>query len=479
VEKLAPQRRALQTMKPSNLRLYVTPEDYQVFAGPDWPAYDDFLQGDRSDILEIQQEIAEFVAMRKKEGIKFPISTKTACQSKWTWSTIYLNWLSTASCHRVSPVPFTLEEFDNFHNVPKKLQDRRLMLQGEWPTGGCEYCKVIEDAGGWSDRHHNLEIRDLTPPELEQNPTAIEVSPRIVEIFAQNTCNLQCTYCNSGLSSKIEQENRKFGEFDQGGVVIPVTTVPTATKEYFEKFMSWLDNNILTLKRLHLLGGETFIQHELMSRVLDVIERNPNPELQFCVFSNLNVPDKAWNLYIPRIQDLQHRGHIKIFDLTASIDCWGAEAEYARSGLDLKKFEERFAWAASQDESWLRLNANQTITCLTMKTMPEMIEKLAHYGKNRHIGHYFQFYTGLHPFQHPNIYAYDFWAETFDRIFAAMPTNTDAQREAVDRMEGMRKYLEVFSENNTEEITKLHIYLDELDRRRGTDWRSVFPYLNI
>jgi hypothetical protein len=60
-----------------------------------------------------------------------------------------------------------------------------------------------------------------------------------------------------------------------------------------------------------------------------------------------------------------------------------------------------------------------------------------------------------------------------------MPTNTDAQREAVDRMEGMRKYLEVFSENNTEEITKLHIYLDELDRRRGTDWRSVFPYLNI
>jgi hypothetical protein len=129
VEKLAPQRRALQTMKSSNLRLYVTPEDYRVFAGPDWPAYDDFLQGNCSDIPEIQQEIAEFTAMRKKEGIKFPISTKTACQSKWTWSTIYLNQLSTASCHRVNPVPFALEDFDNFHNVPKKLADRQLMLK--------------------------------------------------------------------------------------------------------------------------------------------------------------------------------------------------------------------------------------------------------------------------------------------------------------------------------------------------------------
>jgi hypothetical protein len=478
VEELAPQRRTLQTMKSSNLRLYVTPKDYQVFAGPDWPAYEDYLQGNRSNIPEIQQEIAEFTAMRKKEGIKFPISTKTACQSKWTWSTIYLNQLSTASCHRVNPVPFALEDFDNFHNVPKKLADRQLMLKGEWPQGGCEYCRVIEDAGGWSDRQHNLEIRDLTPPELETNSTAIEVTPRIVEIFAQNTCNLQCTYCNSNLSSKIEQENRKFGEFNQGGVVIPVTEVPVTTAEYFKKFMSWLETNIKSLKRLHLLGGETFIQHELMSGVLDIIERNPNPELQFCVFSNLNVPDKVWNLYIPRIQNLQQRGHIQVFDLTASIDCWGAEAEYARSGLNLAKFEERFAWAAAQG-SWLRLNANQTITCLTMKTMPELIEKLAHYGKNKHIGHYFQFYTGPQMFQHPNIYAYDFWRDTFDRVFAVMPKDTPEQREAVDRLEGMRRYLEVFSEHNREEIDKLHIYLDELDRRRGTNWRNVFPYLDI
>lgn len=462
-----------------NLEHYFIAEDYANLAGPDWPTYDAFLAGARGATVEIQEEIQGFIDMFCRDGIKFPIRTKTACQSKWTWSTIYLNSLSTASCHRVMPVGFDLTDFDNFHNIPKKLSDRRLMLEGQWPTGGCEYCRVIEDSGGWSDRRHNLDIRDLTPPELEDDSTAIDVTPRIVEIFAQNTCNLSCTYCDGSLSSKIEQENRKFGNFNRHGVKIPVIDVPQSTVEYFEAFIRWLDNNIHHLRRLHLLGGETFIQHDLMDRVLSIIEHKPNPKLQLCVFSNLNVPDRYWDLYINRIHDLQKAGHIQVFDLTASIDCWDTEAEYARFGLDLAKFEQRFAWAADQDPSWLRLNANQTVTCLTMRTMPELIDKIRFYSKNRHIGHYFQFYTGPQMFQHPNIFAYDFWARDFERIYQAMPTDTNEQREAISRMQGMESYLKTFHTNNWPEIQKLHVLLDELDRRRGTDWRSVFPYLNV
>ena len=156
-----------------NLGLYVSLEDYGALAGPDWPTYEEYINNISAQNPEIQQEINGYTKMFLKDGIKFPIKTKTACQSKWAWSTIFLNQLSTASCHRVDPVPFSIEEFDNFHNLPKKLEDRRLMLRGEWPTGGCEYCKNIEDAGGWSDRQHNLDIRGLTPPELETNLTAV------------------------------------------------------------------------------------------------------------------------------------------------------------------------------------------------------------------------------------------------------------------------------------------------------------------
>lgn len=465
-------------MTDHDLKFYITPQDYEVWAGPDWPKYENFLQGDRSQLPQIQQEIQKFIDMYKSEGIKFPIQTKTACQSKWTWSTIFLNQLSTASCHRVDPVPFDLEDFENFHNIPKKIQDRQLMLQGEWPTGGCEYCQVIEAAGGHSDRQHNLEIRGLTPPELLTDRQAVRVSPRIVEIFAQNTCNLACTYCTSRLSSKIEQENKKFGNFLVKGVQIPVTTVPTTAPQYFEAFLNWLDKNIQTLVRLHLLGGETFIQHELMNSVLDIIERRPNPNLELCVFSNMNVPDRYWDLYIGRIRDLQAKNHIRVFDLTASIDCWGKQAEYARYGLNLDKFESRLDWASRQGD-WLRLNANQTITVLTMHTMPELIDKLSYYSHSKHIGHYFQFYTGGLIFQHPKTFSYDMWADTFDRIYRAMPTRTVEQQEAIPRMQGHQKYLQTFKQHNWEEIENLHIYLDELDRRRSTNWRNLFPYLDI
>lgn len=462
-----------------DLTLYVTQEEYNSLAGPDWPSYEDYINYVPAKLPEIQEEINGYTTMFLKDGIKFPIRTKTACQSKWAWSTIYLNNLATASCHRVTPIPLDINNFDNFHNLPKKLNDRQLMLNGEWPKGGCEYCMDIELAGGFSDRQHNLEIRGLTPPEVEKDLTATEVSPRIVEIFAQNTCNLSCTYCNSNLSSKIEQENNKFGHFEKDGVIIPVTSIPSATDEVFEKFINWLNRNITTLVRLHLLGGETFIQHNLMNAVLDIIERNPNSRLELCIFSNLNVPDRIWDQYITRIKDLQQRGHIRVFDLTASIDCWGAESEYARYGLNLAKFEERMAWAAAEDESWLRLNINQTVTALTIHTMPELIEKINCYSQYRHIGHYFQYYTGPQMFQHPKIFPYNFWAKDFERINKVMLQKDKLDEDAILRMSGMQKFLQTFTEYQWTEIHKLQILLDEYDRRRKTNWREIFPYLDV
>lgn len=463
----------------NNLNLYVTEEDYLTFAGPDWPSYNDYLAGSTATDPTIQKEISDFTLQQQSQGIKFPINTATACQSKWTWSSLWLNELATSSCHRVNHVPVDLNDFDNFHNVPKKLKDRQLMLEGKWPRGGCESCRYVEDAGGFSDRHHNLGIRGLTPPELEIDPTAVRVSPRIVEIFAHNTCNLSCLYCNGNLSSRIENENKKFGNFDKNGVQIPVITKPTsAAAEYFEKFKNWLEQNITTLVRLHLLGGETFIQHELLTAVLDIIERHPNPNLELCIFSNLNVPDKYWNLYINRIRDLQAAGNIRVFDLTCSIDCWGPEQEFVRFGLDLSKFEERFDWASQQSESWLRVNVNQTITNMTIRTMPELINKISHYSQYRHIGHYFQFITGQH-YLHPEVYSYDFWAKDFESILSAMPQRTIHQQEAIPRIQGMQKQLQQSSCNNYKEISQLRTYLDELDRRRNTNWRELFSYLDI
>ena len=406
----------------------------------------------------------------------FPIKTATACNSKWAWSTIWLNRGLTSSCHRVNPVSLDPNNFANFHNLPKKIADRELMLKGEWPTGGCEYCQKIEVAGGHSDRQHNNNIGGYVPKELKDDPTATHVTPRIVEIFAQNTCNFKCIYCAEDLSSQIQTENKKFGYNNR------VHRIPVVNKDqnvdYFEKFLLWLEENIQDLARLHLLGGETFIQHDLMEKVFEVIERKPNPNLQLNIFSNFNAPKKYWYDYTSRIKDYCRAGNIGRFDLTCSLDCWGAEAEYVRSGLDLTLLEEYLAWAAEQSEDWLYLNVNQTVSSMTIKTMPQLIEKIKQYSQHRHIGHYFMFVDG-YKFQHPDIFDYSLWADDFNRIFATMRNVTIEDKEAILRMSGLQRRLQNTCKQDLSQITKLHEYLNELDRRRGTDWRSLFPYLIV
>ena len=456
------------------MRFNIDQKDYNIHRGDSWPTWEEFLKESNTGSEEVDTEIDDFVKKFSRQGKYFPIKTETACQSKWTWNTLWLNEGTTSSCHRAGWDDVTVDDF-NLHNGPNKLKARKQMLEGKWPGGGCEYCKDVEQAGGHSDRQHNNLIPGLTPEELETDQTAIVVTQRIQEIFAENTCNLSCVYCNSNLSSKIEQENSKFGEFKQKGVWLKDTREnKQSNKELYAKFLNWLTDNVHHLRRLHLLGGETFIQHKLMNDILDILERQPNSKLQLCVFSNMNAPEKHWQEYTGRIKELPIKG----FDLTASIDCWGEQQQYVRHGIDLSLFEQRLAWASEQG-NWLTLNVNQTITNMTIKTMPDLIRVVNKYNQRKHIGHYFEYYIGPEQYQHPKIFAYDMWQEDFKRIYNEMRRETVEHQEVFTRLAGLEQQLKTVKQHDYKQIENLHIYLDELDRRRGTDWRSLFPYLMV
>ena len=410
----------------------------------------------------------------------FPIKTETACQNKWTWSTLWLTTGTTASCHRVNHLPLNLDEFDNFHNLPKKIKDRELMLEGKWPSGGCEYCSSIELAGGSSDRMYHLKIPNLTPPELDTNPTATHVTPRIVEVFINNLCNMSCVYCRPQNSSQIQAENNKFGEFNVKGVVLSngtLTDTMPMQQKYFEKFCQWLEKNSSTLMQLQLLGGETFYQSEL-DVILDVLEKGKNPNLELTIVSNLMVKPARLRHYIERIKQMCIRGHIGRLALTASIDGWGPEAEYARYGLELETWEKNFAYVVSN--KWIALHINQVMTVLTMKSIPQLLERLNYYRQQRPISQEITLVvTGtIRPFLHPGIFGGNFWKEDFKRIFELMPTTTDVDRNSRIYMEGIQTLL-MSQKADPEKIEQLYVFLNEMDRRRGTNWKSVYPYLDI
>lgn len=404
----------------------------------------------------------------------FPIKTATACQLKWNWSTIRLYDGTTSSCHRVDPDSLTPETFDSFHNTPKKLADRQLMLDGQWPQGGCEYCKNIEDAGGSSDRMFHTSIPNMSPPELINNPHAVHVTPRIVEVYFDNVCNMKCLYCWDGFSSQIQAENNKFGRFEQHGVIIDnYAKILPDKSQLTETFWHWMKKNHSEIIRFHVLGGEPFYQSQF-DNCLEFLNNHPSPNLEFNVVSNLKVSTGKLEHILDTIHNLVKNSKIKRFDLTASIDCFGPEQEYVRNGISLDQWMKNFKLVA--DQSWITLNVNQTLSGLTIKTVPDLLRFVNSIRSQREVGHYFSTTVMTHEFLHPGIFGTGFFTKDFDAILSEMPGETWQQQQAQKYMQGIQSQIDLCHRDATK-IKQLKIFLDEMDRRRNTKWQSVFPWL--
>lgn len=422
--------------------------------------------------------------MFEKEDTYFPIKNASACQLKWTWSSIWLTEGTTNSCHRCLEVPLDKDNFDNFHNLPHKIKEREIMLEGKWPTvenggsGRCKYCKDVEDTGGMSDRLQMLTVPNQTPKELLINPFATSVTPRILEVYLNATCNLKCTYCTTRDSSQWRVETKKYGplKFLDGKTIkyYEEKINHPDTRYFFEKTLNWIEKNGNELRRLHLLGGETFYQSELQE-ILDVLKKLKNPNLELNIVSNLMVQEHRYKNYIEQIKQLCKDRNIGRFDLTCSIDGWGPEAEYARFGLKLDYWEKLFSYTV--DQKWIYLNVNKTITSLTMKTMVDLGKIINGYRKIRTINQHLGFVLAR-PWMHPKIYGYKFWSNDIDKILNEMTEDSKQNIISKKYMAGLLKSIPDQDPDYTQ-INMLKFFLDQLDQRRNTNWRKIFPYLDI
>lgn len=404
----------------------------------------------------------------------FPIKNETACPAKWAWSTVSLTQGLTRSCHRTSESVLTPENFFEFHNTPLKIQDRESMLKGQWPEQSCGYCKHLEDRGNSSDRTRHLAIPYIVPDELKVDPTATKISPTLLEVYFNNVCNLGCLYCHDSYSSTIEAENKKFGLFKVGGVTLEPCQESWQFNNLLPLFWDWFKTGFAKIKRLHLGGGELFYQKEFF-KVLDFIDHYPNPDCELNIITNLTVSHELVQSTVERFKDMLVKRKLKRVDITCSIDCWGPPAEYVRWGLDLNLWEKNFQYLLSQ--KWLTLNINQTIIPLTIKTMPELIIKLKSWRQDRPVGHFFSGAYPVEDYLKLDVLGEEPFAQDIDRILSCMPRDEDQDIEAYNYMNSIlsqAKNTQLDVGRTQDMIT----YLNEKDRRRGTNWRNVFPWLS-
>lgn len=402
----------------------------------------------------------------------FPIKTKTSCQLKWNWSTLYLNSGITRSCHRTSESQLTSENFNDFHNTPIKISDRQRMIQGKWPLSSCGYCKGIEDIGGVSDRIRQLTIPYDVPKELLNDNSSVFVTPTVLEVYFNNTCNLGCLYCHPTLSSSIESENKRFGSFKYKD--IELKSEENHYKNLVPSFWNWFSTGFSDVRNLNILGGEPFYQKELYD-LYDAIENAPNSECTLTIVTNLMVNKSILQRHIERLKSMLISKKLKRVDITCSIDCWGEQQEYVRWGIDLDQWEDNFRFLMSH--KWLYLNINQTIMSLTIKSMPELLVKLSEWRKERKIGHWFSGAEPSYSWMKTEIFHGEEFKEDAKLIMNLMPQYTDEDKVAYQYMQGiLNKFLSV-GETDIKAATDFFVYLNEKDRRRNTNWRKTFPWL--
>lgn len=416
----------------------------------------------------------------------FPITKGLPCQLKWTHSTIYLTDGVSASCHRVRGDPLEIRDGElNFHNLPAKIEARKKMLNGQWPGRGCEHCKHIEEAGGKSDRQIHLHMEGTTaPPELDNNLEAVDVTPRQLEVYWGNTCNQKCIYCGAHYSSQIHQEEKRFGRFDQEGVKIDYNdfTLNPNIERDTELLFKWFEKHLHSLHKIMVMGGEPFLQKETF-RFIEFLEKGNYPDLTLVFFSNQNVEYERFKKWMDRLDVLQKSGRLDKIQIFFSCDALGPEGEYVRTGLDLKVAIKNFEHILHNTD--IEQGINSALTVTAVPGMPAMVKYINECNKIKPI--YWsmmkanQHEIGPREYMYPGIFGKKIndWGlreavESFDTTSYGHPDSVKVSYK--NYMQGIMKEFDAREPNQLRQ-KQFKIYLDELDRRRGTNWTKIYPQL--
>ena len=188
--------------------------------------------------------------------------------------------------------------------------------------------------------------------------------------------------------------------------------------------------------------------------------------------SNLNAKLERVQGIVERVKRLVDQNCLREFEITASLDCWGPPQEYARFPLDLDVWERNFEYLLEQ--RWINLVIGSALTPLTVKTLPDLLEKIQGWNKIRPVYHYQNSVRNLN-FMCIDMFG-DIFSQDFDRALELKMDKTPEQIASKKYLAGIA-YQAASNSPNVPMIKNLHVFLNEMDHRRSTNWRTTFPWL--
>lgn len=412
------------------------------------------------------------------------------CLAKWSQVSLHLQTGHGHSCHHPRTHKISIEEIQkdpsNLHNTQYKEEQRRLMLQGVRPKE-CEYCWKLEDNGNISDRilksaqEWSFDDKDNILNGKFKNPTYVEVS-------FDNTCNFKCAYCSPSVSSSWMEEMRQFGNFPTYEKFNDLETIkfqdkmPIPQKDYnpyVEAFWKWWPDLVKDLKTFRITGGEPLLSKNVW-RVLDFLEDSKYPELNFAINSNLGVSDEILNKFFEKL--IKIKNNVRGINLFTSVDTCGKQAEYIRFGLNYEKFMDTVG--TYLDTTGLSMTYMITVTNLSLPGMLDLFNVILE-QKQKYGTHVVKVDTPY--LRYPAFLSVDILPQKYkkymDGVIDLVENNhTYDGGFAKFEIERVKRVLPMIGSAPDTSMTRMHRidfvkYINEYDRRRGTNFFATFPEL--
>lgn len=275
------------------------------------------------------------------------------CAAKWQQVTIHLHNGQTHSCHHPAPHKIPIEEIKEnpsaLHNTLYKKNQRKKMLEGKRPKE-CDYCWRVEDSGSdsLSDRTYKS-VEPWAAPYIENiksKPWNSNVNPTYLEVSFSSVCNFKCSYCSPQVSSKWMEEIQQYGAYPTSNNFNNIEwlkhtdSMPIPNRDYnpyVQAFWEWWPDLVKDLKHFRITGGEPLLAKDTF-KVLDYFIENPMPDLEVAINSNLCVPVNIFDKFIEKIKIICGENKVKKFKIFTSAEAYGAQAEYIRHGLNYNQW---------------------------------------------------------------------------------------------------------------------------------------------
>jgi MoaA/NifB/PqqE/SkfB family radical SAM enzyme len=414
------------------------------------------------------------------------------CAAKWLQTTLYLQNGYNHSCHHPAPHKIPVEEVKNnpaaLHNSQYKKIQREKMLAGKRPKE-CQYCWNIEDLGKdyFSDRHYKTAdywAWDKVEEIAKFDPTQ-DINPAYLEVSFSNACNFKCVYCSPEISSRWLEEIQQHGTYPttQGNHDLDwlrkTERFPykhSDNNPYVNAFWDWFPNIVNSLKVFRITGGEPLMSKDVW-RVLDYIIHNPQPNLELVINSNLCVEKKLLDRFIELLPSL--KDSVNRVSVYTSLESVGAQAEYARYGLDYDIWLTNVKRILDTDTD---IGVMTTINVLSLPTFCDFIDIIMdlriQYNKKYNMISLPINYLIWPPYLNVKILDNDtryFYAEKVHSHCRKYLNNLMSYEEW-DQIQRFCDYLKQ-GDQEIDNKKDFILFIKEIDKRRNTFFVDVFPQL--